>query len=70
MVYGLSVSEVRRQAREADERQGTGCAHCVWGTWFDEAVDFGWWCDKRDEFIGDQVRCADFSPKAGAPSAG
>lgn len=64
----MGVPDSRREAREADERRGFGCARCAWSAWFDEAVDFGWWCDERDEFIGEPIRCGEFLLKDEVPS--
>ena len=57
------MSETRNEVREAEERRGFGCAGCAWSSWFDEAVDFGWWCEDRREFIGQPIRCGKFVRK-------
>ena len=66
----MSVLETRREIREADERRGFGCACCAWSSWFDEAVDWGWWCEERDDFIGQPIECRGFVPAAHGASGG
>jgi len=54
------VSGTRSEIRAAEERRGFGCAGCAWSTWFDEMVDFGWWCDERNHYMGEAIMCDKF----------